>query len=318
MARLVTVFGGSGFLGRHLVRRLAAEGDRVRIAVRDPEGAHFLKPAGNVGQIVAVPANIRHEGSVRAAVAGADAVVNLVGRISPGGRNKLDAVHVQGARAVAAAAKAAGVKSLVHISALGADAESRSPYLRTKGAGEAAVHEAFPGAVILRPALVFGPEDRFFNRFAALTGVGPALPVIGHANFQPVYVGDVASAILAGINNPALAGKTFSLGGPRTYSMQQILEMVLAYTGRDRALIPVALFLVQIQAFFLQFVPGKPLTPDQLHLLTSDNVVPEGAAGFAALGITPAAAEAIVPTYLARFRNPFSPPNHSSPTQQST
>lgn len=318
MARLVTIFGGSGFLGRHLVRRLAAEGDRVRIAVRDPEGAHFLKPAGNVGQIVAVPANIRHEGSVKAAVAGADVVVNLIGRISPGGRNTLDAVHVKGAGTIAAAAKAAGAKALVHVSALGADPESRSPYLRTKGAGEAAMREAFPGAVILRPSLVFGPEDRFFNRFATMTGYGPALPVIGHANFQPVYVGDVAEAILRGLNDPALAGKTFTLGGPRVYAMQQILQMVLAYTARDRALIPVAQILVQIQAFFLQFVPGKPLTPDQLRLLTSDNVVPDGAPGLAALGINPTAAEVIVPTYLARFRNPYASPNHSSPTQQGT
>jgi NADH dehydrogenase len=310
MARLVTVFGGSGFVGRHLVRRLAAEGDRVRIAVRDPEDAHFLKPAGNVGQIVAVPANVRHEGSVRAAVQGADAVINLVGRIAPSGRNTLDAVHVEGARRIAAAARAAGVKHLVHLSALGADAGSRSPYLRSKAAGEAAVREAFPDAVILRPSLIFGPEDQFFNRFAQLTGYGPALPVIGHASFQPVYVGDVAEAILRGINRPECAGQTFSLGGPRVYTMQQILEMVLAYTNRDRALIPVAMVLMQIQAFVLQFVPGKPLTPDQLRLLTSDNLVPEGAPGFAALGIQPTAAEAIVPTYLARFSNPYARQTH--------
>lgn len=312
--RLVCVFGGSGFIGRHLVRRLAASGDRVRVAVRDPEGAHFLKPMGNVGQIHAVPADLRHEGSIKAAVAGADAVVNLVGILAPRGRASFAAIHTEGARRVAAAAQSAGAKSLVHLSALGADAASRSSYARSKAAGEAAVREAFPGAVILRPSLVFGPEDQFFNRFAAMTGMSPFLPVIGSAKFQPAYVGDVADAIMKGLSDPALAGKTFELGGPRVYTMRDIMQMVLKYTDRRRPLVRMPLWLATIQAGFLEipskilpFLPSPPLTRDQVRLLAIDNVVAAGQPGFAELGIAPIAAEAIVPTYLARFRNPFAP-----------
>jgi NADH dehydrogenase len=303
--RLVCVFGGSGFIGRHLVRRLAHAGDRVRIAVRDPEGAHFLKPLGNVGQIVAVAANLGHEGSIKAAAAGADAVVNLVGTFATG---KFEAIHVDGPDAIAAAARAAGAKSLVHVSALGADAESPSAYGRSKAAGEAAVRAAFPGAVILRPSLVFGPEDDFYNRFATLSGISPILPAVGTAQYQPVYVGDVADAIMAALDNPAHAGKTFSLGGPRRYTMREIMAMVLAATGRKRLILSEPLWQARLQSIFLQFVPGPlKLTPDQVRMLAVDNVVPEGAPGLAELGITPTAAEVIVPTYLARFRNPFAP-----------
>ncbi len=286
------------------MRRLAAAGDRVRVAVRDPEGAHFLKPMGNVGQIHAVAANLRHEGSIKAAVAGADAVVNLVGTLAP---RSFAALHIEGPRRIAAAVKAAGVQSLVHMSALGADAASRSSYARTKAAGEVAVREAFPAAVILRPSLVFGPEDQLFNRFAALTGLSPVLPVIGTAKFQPAYVGDVADAIMKGLADPSLAGKTFELGGPHVYTMREIMAMVLKYTGRRRPLIGVPTWLAALEALWLQFVPGAPLTPDQVRLLGIDNVVTAGQPGFAELGIAPAAAEAIVPTYLARFRNPFAP-----------
>ncbi len=303
--RLVCVFGGSGFVGRHLVRRLAAAGDRVRVAVRDPEGAHFLKPAGNVGQIVAVPANLGHEGSVRAAVHGADAVVNLVGTLQSRGRNSFEAIHVEGARRVAAAARTAGVKQMVHVSALGADPKSRSSYMRSKAAGEAAVRESFPDAVVLRPSFVFGPEDDFFNRFAEMTGFSPFLPVVGGKS-QPVYVGDVADAIMRGLEDPATAGKTFSLGGPRVYTMREIMEMVMTYAQRPRRLVAVPLWMAAIQAVFLQLLPNAPLTPDQVRMLAADNVVPEGEPGLAALGINATAAEAIVPTYLSRFHNPFS------------
>jgi len=308
MARLVCVFGGSGFIGRHVVRRLAHAGDRVRVAVRDPEGAHFLKPAGTVGQIVAVPANLGHDGSIKSAVAGADAVVNLVGTLTSSGRQNFQTIHVDGPAAIAAAAQAAGVKSLVHVSALGADANSRSAYARSKAAGEEAVRAAYPAAVILRPSLVFGPEDSLFNRFATLTGISPFLPAVGSAHFQPVYVGDVADAIMAGLDNPALAGQTFSLGGPRRYTMHEIMAMVLTDTGRKRLIIDEPLWLAALQAVFLQIVPGPlKLTPDQVRSLAIDNTVPEGAPGLAALGISPTSAESIVPTYLSRFRNPYAP-----------
>jgi len=306
--RLVSVFGGSGFIGRHLVRRLAAQGDRVRVAVRDPEGAHFLMPAGNVGQIVAVPADLNHEGSVRAAVSGADAVVNLVGTLVSHGRQSFQALHVEGPRRIAAAASAAGVRALVHVSALGADKESRSAYARSKAQGEEAVRAAFPTATILRPSVVFGPEDDLFNRFAALTGLSMVLPVPGAARFQPVYVGDVADAIMAALASPAHAGKTFSLGGPRGYTLREIMAMALAETGRRRLLVPVPLWLAALESVFLQFLAGPlRLTPDQVRLLAIDNVVPAGVPGLAELGISPTAAEAIVPTYLARFRNPYAP-----------
>ena len=302
--RLVCVFGGSGFIGRHVVHRLAAAGDRVRVAVRDPEGAHFLNPAGNVGQIVAVPANLRHEGSVRAAVHGADAVVNLVGVLQSRGRNSFEAIHVDGARRLAQAARATGVKQLVHLSALGADAQSRSAYMRSKAAGEAAVRDSFPAAVILRPSFVFGPEDDFFNRFAELTGISPFLPVVGGKS-QPVYVGDVADAVMRGLDFSENAGKTFALGGPRVYTMREIMEMVLAYTERRRILVSIPLWVAALQALFLQLLPNPPLTPDQVRMLATDNVVPEGEPGLAALGINATAAEAIVPTYLVRFHNAY-------------
>jgi len=306
--RLICVFGGSGFIGRHLVRRLAAAGDRVRVAVRDPEGALFLKPMGDVGQIVAVPADLGHEASVRLAVAGADAVVNLVGTLVSRGRHSFQALHVDGPRRLAAAARDAGVRGLVHVSALGAAKDSRSAYARSKAAGEDGVRASFPGAVVLRPAVVFGPEDDFFNRFAALTGISPVLPALGAARFQPVYVGDVADAAMATLAAPAHAGKTFSLGGPRLYTMREIMELVLAQTGRRRAVVSVPLGLVALESVFLQFLPGLlKLTPDQVRLLAVDNVVPPGEPGLAELGIAPTAAEAILPTYLSRFHNPFAP-----------
>jgi NADH dehydrogenase len=292
--------------------------------VRDPERAAFLKPLGDVGQIVPVFADITNDLSVKAAVEGADLVVNLVGILFERGKYRFQTLHVDGAARVAAAAKAAGAHQLVHVSALGANAGSPSSYARSKAAGEDAVRAAFPGAVIFRPSVVFGPEDGFFNRFAKLSTFSPVLPVYvtdglrpdcankrfelfgsGGAKFQPVYVGDVADAIMAGITRADAAGKTFELGGPTVYSLKQIMELTLSASGRRRALLPLPLWVAKIQAAFLQFLPGAPLTPDQVKLLAQDNVVGPGSAGLAALGIAPTAAEVIVPTYLSRFKNPY-------------
>jgi uncharacterized protein YbjT (DUF2867 family) len=323
--RLVTVFGGSGFIGRHLVRRLAARGWVVRVAVRDPVGAEFLRTMGDVGQVVPVRADVGDETSVRLAVSGADAVVNLVGILFERGKRSFDAIHVKGAATVAAAAKAAGAARLVHVSALGADKNSEAAYARSKAAGEEAVQAAFPGATIVRPSVVFGPDDSFFNRFAKMARVSPVLPVYtgdgfkpkrteegwtldlfgaGGPTFQPVYVGDVAEAIVKAIEEPRLAGKVYELGGPRRYSLKEILELVMEETGRRRMLVPLPFQVGMLQAFFLEKVPlfAPLLTRDQVKLLRSDNVVRGGKPGLSDLGITPTAAEAIVPSYLARYR----------------
>ncbi len=321
--RLATVFGGSGFIGRHVVQRLAAQGWRVRVAVRDTEAARFLEPRGDVGQVIPVYADLTKDFSVQAAVHGADLVINLVGILYPRGKNSFQAIHVDGAGRIAAAAKAAGVEALVHLSAQGADPNSPSLYARSKAAGEAAVRAAFPNAVILRPSVVFGPEDSFFNRFADLASYTPVLPVFvsdgfrlfGHAagicrlfgsggfKLQPVFVSDVADAVVTAAL-PRFAGKTFALGGPRVYSFKQVLELVLSASGRKRWLIPVPLGIARIKAAFLQYLPNPLLTPDQVKLMSVDNVVPPGSPGLAELGITPTAAELIVPTYLSRFQNP--------------
>jgi len=298
----VTVFGGAGFVGRYIVKRLAAAGAGVRVASRDPERAKFLKPAGSVGQIVPVQANLRRPESVRAAVDGVDAAVNCVGVLAGRGAQSFAAVHVAGAAAVASAAAEAGAGRLVHISALGADAGSAAAYARSKAAGEAAVRAAFPDAVILRPSLVIGPEDGFFNRFAALARLAPALPLIGGGltRFQPAYVGDVAAAAVAALDRQ---GGVFELGGPKTYSFRQLMALMLAETGRKRLLAPVPFELMKAKAAFLQFLPGAPITPDQVELLKSDSVVSDGAAGFADLGIEPTDIETVIPAYLARFRS---------------
>ena len=300
----VTVFGGSGFIGRHTVRRLAQAGLRVRVAVRDPEAAAFLKPMGDVGQVVPVQANLRHEASVRRAVEGADAVINLVGILYQRGSQRFASVHAQGARRVAAAAKAAGAKRFIHVSAIGADPGGTAEYARSKAAGEAAVVEAFPGASIVRPSVVFGPEDAFFNRFAGLARLSPALPLIGggETRFQPVYVGDVAEAIFAILQRPDTAGRIYELGGPRSYSFTELLQYVLRETGRKRLLLPLPFALAKLQAAILQLLPVPPLTPDQVELLRRDNVASAGLPGLAELGLTATPLEAIVPSYLARFR----------------
>ena len=320
--RLVTVFGGSGFIGRHLVRRLAADGWVVRVAVRDPVGAEFLKTMGDVGQVVPVRADVTDAAVVRAAVNGAQAVVNLVGILFEGGRRSFDRVHRQGAATVAAAAKAAGVARLVHLSALGADKSSASAYARSKAAGEDAVAAAFPGATILRPSVVFGPEDDFFNRFARLAMLSPVLPVYtagayhltcgaggpaldlfgpGGPVFQPVWVGDVAAAIVKAIAEPQAVGRIYELGGPRRYSFKEILDLILAETGRSNLLVPLPFWVADLQASVLGLLPKPPLTRDQVKLLRSDNVVRGGKPGLADLGIVPSAAEVILPSYLGRY-----------------
>lgn len=302
--RLVTVFGGSGFLGRSVVKRLAEAGDRVRVAVRNPNSALFLKPMGAVGQVQIVQANLRHEGSVAAAVAGADAVINLVGVLFERGHQSFDEIHAEGAGTVARAAAAAGARRLIHISAIGADAGSDAAYARSKAAGEAQVRDAFPAATILRPSIVFGPDDGFFNRFASLAKITPALPLIGgDSKFQPVYVGDVAEAVLAALENGDSAGQTYELGGPRSYTFRELLTYMLKEIGLKRALIPVPFGLAKIQAAFLGCLPKPPLTVDQVRLLARDNVVSAGAKGLADLGITPTPVEVIAPTYLGRYRH---------------
>ena len=303
-ARVITVFGGSGFIGRYLVQRLAKRGWVIRVAVRRPPAAQFLKPLGDVGQIVPIAASLQHEGSVVAAVAGASAVVNLVGILYEAGRQTFAAVHHEGARRVAAAAKAAGVERLVHMSALGADPQSPALYARSKAAGEQAVLATFPGATIVRPSIVFGPEDDFFNRFASMARLAPALPLIGggRTRFQPVYVGDVADAIVAILEKPEARGRTYELGGPRVYSFRDLMTLLLREIGRHRLLLPLPFWAARLQAALLELVPTKPLTRDQVRLLERDNVVQPGALTLADLGIEPKSVEVIVPTYLDRYR----------------
>ena len=302
---LITVFGGTGFLGRHAVRALAKAGHRIRVAVRYPNEGFFLPPMGTVGQIVLVRCNVREADEVAAAVAGADAVVNLTGILQQSGEQTFEAVHVEAAETIAKAAKAAGARMLVHVSAIGADKDAASSYASSKGEGEAQVRAAFPEAAIVRPSLVFGPEDTFFNRFAALARVPPALPLIGggHTKFQPVFVGDVAAVIARLAEEPALGGKIYELGGPTVYSFKELMQIILRETGRQRLLVPVPFALVTLKAMFLQFLPISilVLTPDQVTLLKSDNIV-TGENGLAALGIAPASVEAEVPAYLWRFR----------------
>ena len=323
--RRTTIFGGSGFVGRHLVRRLAARGDILRIAVRDPVAAAFLKPMGDVGQIVPMRVDLRDEGLVQAAVQGTDAVVNLVGILFERGRQRFEEIQAHGPGRVARAAAAAGAKRMVQVSAIGADPASPALYGRTKAAGEASAREAFPTATIVRPSVVFGPEDGFFNRFAALARFLPALPVFGATprlarlpeggarielfgdggvRFQPVYVGDVAEAIARILDDPATAAKTYELGGPRIYSFKEIMDLVLAQTGRRRWLLPVPLRLAELEAIFLQLLPTPTplLTRDQVLLMRRDNLVSPGALTFADLGITPTPAEAILPSYMDIYR----------------
>ncbi|HVW73094.1 MAG TPA: complex I NDUFA9 subunit family protein [Rhizomicrobium sp.] len=298
---LVTVFGGSGFLGRHTVRALARAGWRIKVATRHPNSAFFLRPLGSVGQIDFVKCDVADADSVVRAMAGANAVVNLTGILFEKGQTFED-VQAEGAANIAQAAAAAGVSALVHVSALGADAESDAHYAVTKAEGEQAVREAFPNAVILRPSLIFGPEDSFFNKFAQMARFLPALPLIGggKTRFQPVFVGDVAQAILAAIGRQD--GRTYELGGPTIYTFKELMQLILRETGRKRALVPVPFGIAALKAMFLQLLPNPLLTVDQVRLLKKDNVVSTTAAGLSDLGITPTSAEAVIPSYLWRYR----------------
>ncbi|OYW67615.1 MAG: complex I NDUFA9 subunit family protein [Bosea sp. 12-68-7] len=315
--QLVTVFGGSGFVGRHVVRALVKRGYRVRVAVRRPDLAGFLQPLGMVGQIHAVQANLRYPDSVAAAVKGAAAIVNLVGILQEGGRQSFSGVQANGARAIAQACAAAGIARLVQVSAIGADRDSKSLYARSKAEGEAAVLAAVPGAVILRPSIVFGPEDGFFNRFAALARVLPALPLVGggETRFQPVFVGDVAEAVARGVDGVVAGGRVYELGGPEVKSFRELLAYICEVTDRKRLLVPLPFPLARIQARILELVDtltlgllpdAVKLTRDQVTLLESDNVVSAAALAegrsFEGLGIAPVSVEAIVPSYLWRFR----------------
>lgn len=306
--KLVTVFGGSGFVGRHVVRALAKRGYRVRVAVRRPDLAGHLQPLGGVGQIVAVQANLRNRDSVDRAVIGADHVVNCVGILFEAGRNTFGSVQEFGARAVAEAARAAGA-GLTHISAIGADSNSESDYARSKGMAEEAITKILPDAVILRPSIVFGPEDGFFNKFAEMARFSPALPLIGggETRFQPVYVGDVAEAVARAVDGD-LAPGTYELGGPRVMSFKQCLEEMLEIIHRKRVLLTLPWGIASLIGRIASLIPfvDPPLTADQVTLLKLDNVVSETAEKegrtLAGIGIPPTTVEAILPTYLSRYR----------------
>jgi len=307
MQNLVTVFGGSGFVGNQAVRQLAKAGWRVRVAVRNPNLGYRMRLLGDVGQIDVVQANVRDADSVRRALEGAAAAVNLVGILYETGRQKFQAVHVDGARAVAEAAAAGGVARVVQMSALGADPEGPSAYARTKAEGEAAVRAARPDVVILRPSVVFGPEDRFFNKFAAMASFSPVLPLIGggETRFQPVFVGDVGKAVAKAVAAPEAAGQTYELGGAAEFTFRQLMEMMLAETGRRRILLPVPFGVAGLLGGLGDLVAGvvpPPVTSDQVRSLRADNVVSGQYPGLADLGLAPTTLEAVLPTYLYRYR----------------
>jgi uncharacterized protein YbjT (DUF2867 family) len=301
---LVTIFGGSGLLGRHAVRAFADAGWRVRVGVRHPNLAHYLPPMGHVGQIQVTKANVLDADAVAAAVKGAHAVVNLVGILHPAGGQNYQNIHVEAPRTIARAAKAAGAGALLHVSTMNISPDSESAYARSKAEGEIAVREEFPQATLIKPSLVFGPEDQFFNKFAGLARILPVLPLIGggHTKFQPVFARDVADAIVKCAADPATRGRSYELGGPTVYSFKDMLKLILRETGRSRPLVPIPFWLASIKSVFLQFLPGKLLTPDQVKFLKTDNVVTPGALTLADLGITPDSLEAVLPAYLWRFR----------------
>jgi NADH dehydrogenase len=302
--RRVCVIGGSGFIGRYVVKRLAERGAVVSVVSRHATEAQFLRPMGDVGQIAPIDAGLDDEAGLATALAGSSAVVSSVGILYERGRQRFELLHVEGPARVARLAAAAGAKNFVHVSALAADAQSPSAYARSKAAGEAAVRAAFPAATILRPSLVFGPEDDFFNRFAGMARLSPVLPLVGGGTtrFQPVYVGDVADAVIAALERPEAQGKTYELGGPVVLSFRELMRMLLLEIGRRRALITLPFGVASLNALFMEFMPKPLLTRDQVKLLQKDTVVTPGAPGLAELGITPTALELILPTYLDRFR----------------
>jgi uncharacterized protein YbjT (DUF2867 family) len=302
--RRTAVLGGSGFIGRYIVQRLAARGDVIPVGCRRAEEAKFLKPLGDVGQIATLNLTIGDERILPAFLAGNDALVNCVGILRESGSQTFDRVHHTGPARLARLAREAGIERFVHISAIGADPRSSSAYARTKAAGEAAVRDAFPTVTILRPSVVFGAEDQFFNRFATMATISPVLPLIGggHTRFQPVYVGDVADAVVKCLDDPATAGRTYELGGPKVYTFRELIELMLGEIRRKRLLVDLPFALAAIQARLMSILPNPPLTPDQVELLKRDNVVSSGALTLAALGIVPTAVEGVLPSYLDRFR----------------
>ncbi len=309
MSKLVTIYGGSGFVGRYVARRMAKAGWRVRVAVRRPHEAIFVKPYGVVGQVEPVLCNIRDDASVAEVMVGADAVINCVGILAESGKNTFDSVQTEGAARIARIAAQQGVKKLVQISAIGADADAESDYARTKGEGEAAVLEHMPNAVILRPSIVFGPEDEFFNRFAGMTRMAPILPVVGaDTKFQPVYVEDVARAAEAAVIRDDVTG-VYELGGPDVDTFRELMAQMLHVIRRRRLVLNMPFGIARIVAFFAGLgqtltlgIVQAPITADQVKNLRHDNVVGEGARGFAELGIEPVAMESVLPDYLWRFR----------------
>jgi len=305
---LITLIGGSGFLGRHVVRALAKRGYRIRVACRRPDLAGHVQPLGVPGQIMPVQANVRYPDSLAAVCEGAQAVVNLTGVLYSAGAQSFDAIHVFGAEASARAAKAAKAKTFIQISAIGADANSASDYAKSKAEGEARARANFPGAIVIRPSIVFGPEDQFFNRFAAMARFSPALPLIGGGTtkFQPVFVGDIAKAVAQLIDANIASGKTYEFGGPEVESFRQLLDFTLQTIGRKRLLVPVPWPVARIQGMIMGLLPKPLLTSDQVELLKHDNVVSQDAIRdgrtLQGLGITPRGIEAIVPSYLYRYR----------------
>ncbi len=307
--QLVTIYGGSGFVGRNVVRILAQQGYRIRIAVRRPHLAGHLQPLGDVGQIHAVQANLRDRPSVERAAAGADVLINLVGILHESGKQRFETIQHFGARTVAEVARSAGISRLIQFSAIGVDTRSKSHYARSKARGELDVLERVGSAIIVRPSIIFGPEDNFFNRFAALATISPVLPLIGGGKtlMQPVYVVDVAQAVAAMVAGKARPGATYELGGPGIYTFRQLMQMVLAYTERHRILLPIPFVVAKLMALLLKPLPGPPpITIDQINLLKSDNIVSDAAASsgrtLSGLGITPQRVEAIVPAYLEQYR----------------
>ncbi len=303
---VVTVFGGSGFIGRHLIRRLAKSGAIVRVVSRHPNQANFLKTAGSVGQIVPMAADVTDDQSVARAIQGSDTVINLIGALYETAPWSFQTVHVDAPARIARIAAANGVRKLVHVSAIGAGSRSASAYARSKAAGEQAVLQAFPSATIIRPSIVFGPEDAFFNKFASMAQIAPALPLIGgNTKFQPVYVGDLADAITAAVHQDSAAGKTFELGGPRVYTFRELMELMLHEIRRKhRLLVPVPFNIAEKLGAFFEKIPliAPLLTRDQVELLKTDNVASPSAPGFKDLGMTElASCEVILPTYLSRF-----------------
>jgi NADH dehydrogenase len=298
------VLGGSGFIGRYVVKRLAARGDVVPVGCRNAEAAKFLRPMGEVGQVEPLNVAIDDEALLPAFLAGSGALVSCVGILRESGSQTFQRVHHTGLAVLARIARAAGVDRFVHISAIGADSRSSSAYARTKAAGEGAIRDAFPTVTILRPSVVFGPEDQFFNRFAAMATISPVLPLIGggETRFQPVYVGDVADAVIKCLDDSATAGRTYELGGPKIYTFRQILELLLNEIRRKRRFVDLPFGLAAFQAKLMSILPNPPLTSDQVELLKQDNVVSPGALCIASLNIAPTPVEAILPTYLDRFR----------------